>query len=225
MSAHGPSGGDRYEPLPSIPQLPRYVWQRLPRPARIAVALSPLAIVALIVLLAPGIDSSKDERRQAEQQRLEQAQAERARQLRAEQRPRFVRSESVTPASAPAAVRVAARRRLLSGASTAMLADARERGLRGPIRRVECEPFPRTTAVSGAEGDLSRRIGRYECLAVTADVERTATQGSGIIGHPYRLQIDFQTGRYAFCKVSGRAGEGSLGRSLPIGVPRACGGR
>jgi hypothetical protein len=224
VSAHGQPGGDRYEPLPSIPELPRYLWRRLPRPARVAVALLPVAVVVLIVLLAPGIDSSKDERRAAEQQRLEQARSERLQQLRVEQRPRIQRGDAAAPASAPAAARLRARERLLSGATTAILADARERGLRGPIRRVECEPFPRTTSGAGVERKLGQRVGRYECLAVTADVERTATQGSGVIGHPYRLQVDFESGRYGFCKVSGRAGEGALGRSHPIGVPRACGG-
>lgn len=225
VSAHGQPGGDRYEPLPSIPELPRYLWRRLPRPARIAVALLPLVAIGLIVALAPGIDASKDERARSERQRLEQARAERLEALRVEQRPRVARSDSVAPAAAPAAARIAARERLLSGVTTAILVDARERGLRGPIKRVECESFPRTTTPSGVERDLSRRLGRYECLAVTADVARTATQGSGIIGHPYRVQVDFESGRYAFCKVSGRAGEGSLGRAHPVGVPRACGGR
>lgn len=225
MSAQGHSDGDRYEPLPSIPQLPRYIWRRLPRPARVLVALAPIAIVVLIVLLAPRIDDAKDQRRQADEQRLAQAHAERLRALRVEQRPRFARSSFVAPASAPAAERLAARRRLLSGATTAILVDARKRGLHGPIKRVECEAFPRTVTPSGAERDLGRRLGRYQCLAITAEVERTATQGTGVIGHPYRMQIDFESGRYAFCKVSGRAGEGSIGRTQPIGVPRACGGR
>ncbi|HEY6779641.1 MAG TPA: hypothetical protein VI111_01735 [Thermoleophilaceae bacterium] len=225
MSAQRTSNGDRYEPLPPIPQLPRYLWRRLPRPARIVVALAPLLILALIVLLAPGIERSKHERREADERRLAQAQAERARELRREQRPRFARSDSVASVGSAPATRLAARRRLLSGATTAMLVDARQRGLPGPIQRVECEPFPRTTTPSGAERDLSRRSGRYSCLAVTAEVEHTATQGRGIIGHPYRLQIDFESGRYAFCKISGRAAEGSLGRSRPIGVPHACGGR
>jgi hypothetical protein len=36
--------------------------------------------------------------------------------------------------------------------------------------------------------------------------------------------IDFETGRYAFCKTAGRAGEGSIGRMHPLGVPAVCGG-
>jgi hypothetical protein len=37
--------------------------------------------------------------------------------------------------------------------------------------------------------------------------------------------LDFDTGRYAFCKISGRPGEQAIPGSAPIGVPRACGGR
>jgi hypothetical protein len=225
VSAPQQTGGDRYEPLPSIPELPRYIWRRLPRPARVGVALLPLAIVVAIVLFAPDIDSSKDERSRAETQRLEQSRAERLARLRAEQAPRSARSDALAPAGALPAAQRAGRERALAAASSAILRDARERGLRGPIRRVECEPFPRTVSPTGAERDLTRRVGRYQCLAVTADVEGAPTQGTGVIGHPYRLQLDFASGRYAFCKISGRAGEGSLGRTHPIGVPRACGGR
>jgi hypothetical protein len=38
------------------------------------------------------------------------------------------------------------------------------------------------------------------------------------------MKIDFTSGRYALCKIAGRAGEGSLGASAVVTVPRACGG-
>jgi hypothetical protein len=40
----------------------------------------------------------------------------------------------------------------------------------------------------------------------------------------YRVKIDFMSGRYALCKVTGRAGEGALGASATVTVPHACGG-
>ncbi len=225
MSASPSGGGDRYEPLPSIPELPRYLWRRLPKPARIGLALLALTGVVAIVLLAPHIDSSKDERSRAETRRLEQARAQRLARLRVEQAPRLARSGALAPAGASPAARRAGRERALAAASAAILRDARARGLHGPIRRVVCGPFPRSVSASGAERDLTRRTGRYECLAVTAEVAGAPTQGKGVIGHAYRLQLDFVSGRYAFCKVAGRAGEGSIGRSHSIVVPRACGGR
>ena len=46
----------------------------------------------------------------------------------------------------------------------------------------------------------------------------------GVLGHPYRVRIDFDTGRYAFCKVFGRPGEGQLKRHQGVTVPAVCGG-
>jgi hypothetical protein len=223
--AQDPSRGtasDRYEPLPGIAGLPRWVWGKLPRPARVAVALLPFAIIALILLLGPGIDESKDRRAQAEREQRAQQAAERVAQLRAEQRPHF-------EGGAPAGRDVAARAALFAAVPIAIEADARRRvaagALDGPIRSVECEPYPRSIDDRGAHLDPSQTTGRYSCLAVTRAVQATERNEASSIGHPYRVLVHFDTGRYAFCKVSGRPGEGSIGRHIPVPVPEACGGR
>jgi hypothetical protein len=213
--------GDRYEPLPGLTRLPAWIWRRLPRAAKVGVALLPLVAVGLVLALGPGIERDKEERASAEAQHLEQVRAERVERIRREQQPRFGRGEAA-PASLPA------RRRLLSEAAVAVRGDARARveagTLSGPVRSVQCEPYPRTVERSGAHQDLSRSVGRYACLAVTAEIGATAEHEAGAIGHPYRLQIDFESGRFAFCKVSGRAGEGSIGQAPVVHVPAACGG-
>jgi hypothetical protein len=213
---------DRYEPLPGVTGLPKWVWGKLPRAGRVAVALLPLAIVALIVLLAPGIDESKERRSQAEREQRAQQAAERVEQIRAEQRPRFERGT-------PAGRDVAARASLVASLPIAIQADARERvaagALEGPIRSVECEPYPRSVSGQGAHLDPPQRTGRYSCLAVTRAVQATERNEAASIGHPYRVLVHFDTGRYAFCKVSGRPGEGSIGRQILVPVPEACGGR
>jgi hypothetical protein len=213
---------DRYEPLPGIAGIPKWVWGKLPRAARVAVALLPFAIIALILLLGPGIDESKDRRAQAERQQRAQQAAERVAQLRAEQRPRFERGT-------PAGRDVAARSALVASVPVAVQADARRRvaagALDGPIRSVECEPYPRSVDGRGAHLDPSRPTGRYSCLAVTRAVPATEHNEASSIGHPYRVLVHFDTGRFAFCKVSGRPGEGSIGRHIPVTVPEACGGR
>jgi hypothetical protein len=212
---------DRYEPLPGIPGLPKWIWNRLPRPARIALALLPVAVLALALLLAPGIDRAKEDRARAEQQRLAEIRAERIERIRAEQRPRFRRG-------APAGEDLAARAALMAELPAAVRADARERvaagALDGPIRGVECEPYPRTADRSGAHEDPSAATGRYSCIAVTRTVAAGEFNEAASIGHPYRAMIDFETGRYAFCKVSGRPGEGAIGRDAVVPVPEACGG-
>lgn len=219
---HGGPNSDRYEPLPGIAEFPKWAWRKLPRAGRIAVALLPFVVVALVLLLAPGIDESKDERAQAERERLARLTAERAERIRVEQRPRF-------RSGPPAGRDVAARSQLVAGLPAAIHADARQRvaagALAGPVRSVECEPYPRSVEGRGAHLDPQERTGRYSCLAVTREVRPTETNEGAVIGHPYRVLVDFDTGRYAFCKVSGRPGEGSLQREILVPVPAACGGR
>jgi hypothetical protein len=215
------TASDRYEPLPGVAGLPAWIWRKLPRAGRVALALVPVAVVGLALLLGPGIDESKDERARAESERLARLRAERVERLRAEQRPRFRRG-------APAGQDLARRAALAAALPAAVGADARRRvaagALEGPIRSVRCEPFPRTVDGRGAHLDPTLLTGRYSCLAVTRALEATARTESGAIGHPYRVMVRFDTGRYALCKVSGRAGEGALGTQPLVPVPAACGG-
>jgi hypothetical protein len=213
--------GDRYEPLPGLTRLPGWIWRRLPRPAKVGVALLPLVAVGLVLALGPGIERGKEERATTEAQRLERAREARIERVRREQQPHFGRGEA-------AAASLPARRRLLAEAAVAVRTEARERAeagaLSGPIQSVQCEPYPRTIERSGAHEDLARSVGRYACLAVTTEIPATAEHEAGAIGHPYRVRIDFDNGRFAFCKVSGRAGEGSIGQAPVVPVPAACGG-
>jgi hypothetical protein len=213
--------GDRYEPLPGIAGLPAWIWRRLPKPGKVAVALLPFVVIGLVILLGPGIDRSKEDRARAESERLARHRAERVARLRVEQRPRFGRGT-------PAGPDVARRTALLGEARAAVEIDARRRvaagSLDGPVRRVECEPYPRTVEGKGAQLDPARETGRYSCLAITHDVPAGERAEALAIGHPYRMKIDFTSGRYALCKIAGRAGEGSLGAAAVVTVPRACGG-
>lgn len=196
------------------------------RGARVASALVLVVAIAIGVALLPGMLESKQERARSEGRERAQLRAERIRELEAEQRPRFRRAESVAPAGASDRQRLAARAGLMDELSRAVLADSRRRVRRGeldgPVRRAVCEPFPRTVNGIGADRDLSRRSGRYSCVAVTAEFERGQASIGGVIGHQYRTLVDFETGRYAFCKVSGQAGPS---REQLVTTPRACGGR
>jgi len=216
---------ERYEPLPGIAELPGWLWRRTGPRLRIAIGLALLAAVVLALALAPSIRESNRERAQSERrERLEQRERL-IRELEVEQRPRFRRSGSVAPAGAGAQERLAARAGLMNELSAAILVDARRRVRRGrldgPIRRVDCERFPRTVDGVGAHQDLLLRRGRYSCIAVRAEFGRTEASVAGTIGHRYRALVDFETGRYAYCKISGQAGPA---RQQLATVPRACGG-
>jgi hypothetical protein len=212
---------DRYEPMPGIIDLPGWIWRRMPPVAKVGIALAFVALIAMALVIGPDIRQSKAERERAEQQERQRARAAREARIRREQRPRFVDGPAATAG-------VAARRRLLDAASGSVLADARRRvaagRLRGPIRRIDCEPFPRNVAGIGAEDSTAQRFGRYACLAVTAEFTETESTSGGLLGHPYRMRIDFDTGRYAFCKIAGRPAEGQLKRRLGVTVPPVCGG-
>jgi DNA-binding SARP family transcriptional activator len=212
-----------YEPLPDLGALPGWIWRRLPRAGKVAVALLPVVVVVLVLLLGPGIERAKQDRTRSEEQRLERARAERVERIRAEQRPRFGRAGA-------AGGDLARRERLLDDVTANLREDARARvaagALDGPILRVECEPFPRTVDGTGAHDDPSRRFGRYACLAVTRDVVGGAGKKIAAVGHPYRLLIDFESGRYGFCRITGYATPGRRPRTSDpiVPVPRACGG-
>jgi hypothetical protein len=195
------------------------------RGARVAAALALVVLVGCLLALVPAMQQSQDERARTEERRRTEARAELERRLEAEQRPRFARSASVAPASAGADRRLAARAGLMEEVSASVVADARRRvrrgALEGPILRGQCEPFPRSVDAVGADADLSRRRGRYSCLAVRTEFERTEQSIGGLIGHQYRVLVDFESGRYAFCKIAGQAGPA---REQLVTTPRACGG-
>jgi hypothetical protein len=210
---------DRYEPLPALPQIPAWLWRRTSRAARIAIAVAGLAIVAAAVAVAPNISNSKREAGQRAQRERAQQRAQLARTLEAEQKPIAKRSHAPAPPGAGGQAQLAARARMMGEITSAIAADARARvrrgALDGPIRRVTCERFPNRPGARGADRDLSRRRGRFSCIAVTA-----AFQG-GVLGHQYRVAADFASGRYAFCKITGRAGPE---REQVVTIPAACGG-
>jgi hypothetical protein len=220
-----PPNADRYEPMPGIAELPAWLWRRMGKGGRIGALLALIAIVAAVAAVLPGILESKEEQAETERRERAERRAELVRRLETEQRPRFRRFASVAPPGAAAAEQLEARAALMDELPAEILADARARARRrqldGPIRRVECEPFPRTVDGVGADEDLSRRTGRYSCVAVTADFGTGEAGATGIIGHQYRTEVDFVSGRYAFCKISGQAGPA---REQLVTTPRACGG-
>jgi hypothetical protein len=208
-----------YEPFPDLSALPGWLWRKTGRRARVALGLVSIGAIVAAVLLAPGIGESK-RGREADQER---ARAERhARLIRAqriEQTPHHRETRYVDPGRGDASARFAARVRLVANMRSAILADARRRErageLDGPLRRVECERFPRTVGGVRPQRDLSKARARYACLAVTSQF------GGGVIGHPYRSKVAFRDGAYTFCKIAGRPG---VERDPEVTTPRVCGG-
>ena len=211
--------------MPGLAALPLWLWRRTSPRVRAGAAVGLLVVVAGAVVLALGLRGDEQERARVESAELARLREQRETRLLAGQRPRFARSSAVAAPGAGPRERLAARAALLDELSATVLADARRRvrtgALDGPVRRVECEAFPRTAEPSGAELDLSRRRGRYFCLAVTSAVERSDASAGVTLGHPYRVLADFATGRFAYCQVAGRADTPADPR---VTTPPACGG-
>lgn len=194
-TGHCPACGRSYsEPPP-----------RLSRRARLALggALVALAADALVlVLVVPLINGSKHERvavdRAAQRERVAR---ERAR-LIAEQRPHRGRGSTREDVRAADAKRLAARRALVRDAERAITRDARARVASvtlsgGLARTTECGPIRRD--LPRDELDLSKPIGRYDCVAVTQDVIQDGKVVAKF-GVPFVAAIDFRRGRITWCK-------------------------
>jgi len=212
---------DRYEPLPGMLQLPGYVWRRLGRPAKIGIVVAAVAAVVAAILAAPSIQRSNEEHSRAEAEKSARIERRQIELTRRQQRPRFARG-------AAAGQDLGVRTQLLTSAEGSILTDAGTRAaageFNGPIMRVGCEGFPPGEGRVAADADPAKRVGLYTCIAVTSEIPATSGNRSGLLGHPYRMRINFDNGRYAFCKVRGRPGELAVKAPRPVNLPRVCGG-
>jgi hypothetical protein len=224
------SSQDRYEPLPGLLEIPGFLVRKIPPRARrpaafVAVILLAAAIVALVVSI-PAITESKDERAATEARIERERQAQRAAELQAELRLREGRGPAARGLTGAQAIE--ARLGLVDQLMADVQADALSRVRSGEftqsVDRVECERFPRGARGEDPARELGSRTGRYSCLAITADAPRVETNESSSLGYPYRALLHFNSGRFSFCKISGKPGEGSLSREFPVRVPPACGG-
>jgi len=206
---------------PVCSRLPGYVWRRLGRPARVAIVVAAVAAVVAAVLAAPSIQRANEEHARAEAAKSARIERQQIELTRRQQRPRFARG-------AAAGTDLGARRQLLSSAEGSILTDASTRAaageFNGPIMRVRCEGFPPGESVAPADANPAKRVGLYSCVAVTSEIPATSGNRSGLLGHPYRVRINFDNGRYAFCKVRGRPGELAVKAPRPVNLPRVCGG-
>jgi hypothetical protein len=182
----------------------------------VALALTALVLagVAVLALVGPLLDRSK-ERTAAQERRAHTAftETERAR-LIADQRARYGRSLAVGRLYA-AGRDGAARAALLADARARVDRDVRARvasgDLEGPIRDVRCHY---------RSGDPGPRV-HLECLAITAPL----VQGRAptvYVGHPFIVGASLRDGRYAWCKENSAPGEGMAGRGVSVPLPAVC---
>jgi hypothetical protein len=224
------ASSDRYDPLPGIAEIPVWLYRKLSQRGRhVALAVGALLLAGLAVTLyfaIPAITQSKQERAAAERRSDQQREAALVAQLKAEQR--LIEGHGTPSRGLSGNAQIAARKALAADLATAIDTDAAARVRSGEfthsVKRVECERYPRGAHGEDPATDLSSATGRYSCLAVTVDAPHTQLSNASAIGYPYRALVNFPSGKYTFCKFSGRPGEMAFLRTVRAPVPRACGG-
>lgn len=221
-----PAQPDRYEPLPPLLEIPGHLVRKMsPRGRWIGIAL----LLAFAVALAVGIPlliAAKERDTAAADRAAARAKAARLAALRAEVRQ--IQGSGTAARGLSGAGALAARHALVQDLSAAVSADAARRAATGEFAhaaaRVECSRYPPGAHGEDPAADLAVRKGRYACLAVTAEFPRSSGTTGGALGYPYRAMLDFRSGQFTFCKISGRPGEMLINRSIHVAVPPACGG-
>jgi hypothetical protein len=177
--------------------------------------LATVVTVGLVVLglgLRPGIQETKQERAERlEREQTARVSAQRKRLIR-EQTPVFGEDPEFrpVPASATDPAERAARRQIVLAMETAITADAQVRikakRMDGPVKFTECGPLVRTPDSRPDDEILTKKLGRYDCVAVKRDVRRFG-RTVALFGHPYVGTIDFKKGTFVFCKDNKVPGE------------------
>ena len=213
--------GDRYEPFPGLTKVPGWLWVRMGRGARIAAGVLTAAAVVGVILLIPVLSDVRRDNREDERRERAAARAADIKRVNAIQRPRAATADRDDP-GAPAQQRRRIRAAVVEELRARILTDSRGRRGLNRARAVRCAGPPGDRR---PERDLDRNSGRYSCTAITARVIiGDGERAYGVTGYPYRAVVQFRTGGLTWCKVVGRAGEGSLLARNPTPIPRACTG-
>ena len=202
---------DRYEPLPGLFGLPGHFLRKLsPRGRKVAAALGVVLLcgaVTATVVMAPRIAETRRENAVAERKARSEAAAQTRARLIAEQLPRRGR---VTPGVAGAA--------LIAPIERAITRDARARAATGELDNRAVRTDCRSLGTDGGRLLLG-------CTAVTSDLETSEEVSGVVVGYNFRAAVWTDSGRYAFCKSSGRPAVGfSHQTRSAVSLPRACGG-
>jgi hypothetical protein len=222
---------DRYEPLPSLGELPSFLLRKLSRRGRQVAWVVGALIVAVAVVIAflvvPHNRSDVAERDAQNAQAAAARKAELQARWQREARPLYGRGPAAPDPHGPEAL--APRRALVAGLQDAVTADAAARArrgeLKGPYRSTGCFTFPKGVDDPPPADDLASSVAIVECIAVSARVAPDELTTGSLIGQPYRARVDFRRGRYAFCKIVQQPGEMAIQERPVIDIPRVCSGK
>jgi hypothetical protein len=181
-----------------------------------------LLVVAGTVVLADRISSNRNARDRAETVRATAAEKVRLRRLQAPHR--AAAAGLRPPPGASDAQRLAARAALVKAVEARITGDARARAARGeiegPITSTTCGPFLRSPDAVPDDRVLSRDVGRYDCVAIKADV-RSGGKSVGSLGYAFVAALDFRRFSYVWCRNTPPQGERGAALAF-VRLDRAC---
>ena len=210
-----------YEPLPGLLGLPRFVWRRTPRPARIAIVVLAGAAALGTAIAIPLIASGKREGAAEERRADAASKAREERRLRADQAPR--RDRAAHAPRAPEAAREAA---ITAALERAITADARARyragTLSGPaVKSTVCRAD--STEVADLQ-PAARRAGGAVLVCLAATTVSTRPDGARFaVGFEFIAAANWRRATFTWCKTNPPPGEKFGGvRRAEVQLERAC---
>jgi hypothetical protein len=219
-SPDDPFAQQRYEPLPGLLGLPKFIWRRLSGPAKAVAIAAFLALAAGVVVAVPKITSGKREGA-AEERRTERADTARAQaRLRVDQAPH--RGRAVGAPRAPLAARQAA---IVAALERSITADSRTRlragRLPGPqVKETVCNQSKQLADLQ----PRARRAGGAVLACLAATSVNTAPGGKRFaIGFEFLAVTNWRRGTFTWCKTNPPPGEqfGGVLRA-EVALSRAC---
>ncbi|MDX6667686.1 MAG: hypothetical protein QOK04_1066 [Solirubrobacteraceae bacterium] len=193
----------------TVPPVPK-------RKLAIGGAAAALLLAALAAWIVPRIDESKRATARAERRR--------AVVLTANERTRLAADQQLHQGGAPGLAEkggTGASGLLVAALERSITLDARQRvaagTLKGPILQTSCHPYTRTGAAPRSAPD------KYECTAVTAEIQPSVRNVAGQSGYPFWARVNFSASSYVWCKINPRPSERAIGSELvAVALPAQC---
>lgn len=222
----GREGQTRYERCPHC-QRSYYVASRRQLRRRWLAAAGGLAVVLVLGVVGAVFAFNDKDSREAREKTAQTALVARLRAKIARiQAPHHGAARDLKPpASATGAQQLTARKALVTAVERRITTDARARAkageLDGPISSTECGPILKSRQAIPDDRVLSKRIGRYDCVAIKQHV--IAQQGEKVaeLGHAFVAALNFDTYTYTWCRNTPAQGERGVALVF-VRLERAC---
>jgi hypothetical protein len=222
----GREGRTRYERCPHC-QRSYYVASRRQLRRRWLLAAGGLAVVLVLAGVGAVFAFNDKDSRETREKKAQTALVARLRaKITKIQAPHHGAARDLEPpADATDAQLLTARKALVSAVERRITADARARAkageLDGPISSTACGPILKSKQAIPDDRVLSKRIGRYDCVAIKRHVIAQKGEKVAELGHAFVAALNFDTYTYTWCRNTPAQGERGVALVF-VRLDRAC---